>query len=33
MDFAVSANHKVKLKEIKKRDKYVNLAREQKKNL
>ena len=31
MDFAVSADHMVKLKESKKRDKYLDLARELKK--
>ena len=32
MKFAVPANHKVKLKENKKKDKYLDLARELKKN-
>ena len=31
MDFAVSSDHRIKLKEIKKRDKYLDLAREIKK--
>ena len=31
-DFAVPAKHRVKLKESEKRDKYINLARELKKN-
>ena len=31
MDFAVPANHKVKLKESEKKDKYLDLARELKK--
>ena len=31
MDFAVHADHRVKLKECKKRDKYIDLARELKK--
>ena len=31
MDFAIPADHRVKLKESKKRDKYLNLARELKK--
>ena len=31
MDFAVQADHKVKLKESQKRDKYLDLARELKK--
>ena len=31
MDFAVLANHRVKLKESKKNDKYLDLARELKK--
>ena len=31
MDFAVPADHRVKLKEIEKKDKYLNLARESKK--
>ena len=33
MDFAVSADHKVKLKENEKKDKYLDLARELKKLL
>ena len=31
VDFAVSTDHRVKLKEIEKRDKYMDLARECKK--
>ena len=31
MDFAVTADHKIKLKESKKMDKYLDLARELKK--
>ena len=31
VDFAVPADHRVKIKESKKRDKYLNLARELKK--
>ena len=31
VDFAVPANHRIKLKECKKKDKYLDLAREQKK--
>ena len=31
VDFAISANHKVKIKESEKREKYLNLARELKK--
>ena len=31
MDFAVAADHRVKVKECEKRDKYVDLARELKK--
>ena len=31
MDFAVPVDHRVKIKENKKRDKYLNLARELKK--
>ena len=31
VDFAVQADHRVKIKENKKRDKYLNLAREPKK--
>ena len=31
MDFAVPADHRIKLKESKKKDKYLNLARELKK--
>ena len=31
MDFAILADHKVKLKESEKRDKYLDLAREMKK--
>ena len=31
VDFAVSADHRIKLKECEKRDKYLNLARELKK--
>ena len=31
MDFAVSADHRVKLKESEKKDKYLDLARELKK--
>ena len=30
LDFAVPANHRIKLKECKKKDKYLDLAREQK---
>ena len=30
MDFAVPENHRVKLKEIEKRDKYLDLVREKK---
>ena len=33
VDFAVPADHRVKLKESEKRDKYLDLARELKKNL
>ena len=33
MDFAILVDHRIKLKECKKRDKYLDLAREQKKNL
>ena len=33
MDFAVSADHRVKLKESEKKNKYLNLARELKKKL
>ena len=33
VDFAISADHRVKLKESKKRDKYQDLAREVKKNM
>ena len=33
MDFAVPANHRVKLKECEKRDKYIDLAREMKKTV
>ena len=33
MNFAVPADHSVKLKEIKKRDKYLDLARELKKTM
>ena len=33
MDFAVPANHKVKLKESEKSDKYLDLVRELKKKL
>ena len=32
MDFAVPADHRIKLKEYEKKDKYLNLARELKKN-
>ena len=32
MDFAVPANHRIKLNECEKKDKYLNLARELKKN-
>ena len=32
VDFAVPADHRIKLKENEKRDKYIDLAREQKKN-
>ena len=31
MDFAVPANHRIKLKEIEKKDKYLDLVRELKK--
>ena len=31
MDFAIPADHRLKLKESKKRDKYIDLARELKK--
>ena len=33
VDFAVSADHRIKLKECEKRDKYLNLARELKKTM
>ena len=33
MDFAVPADHRVKLKESKKKDKYLDLARELKKTM
>ena len=33
MDFSVSADHRVKLKESEKKDKYLDLARELKKKL
>ena len=33
VDFAVPANHRIKLKECEKRDKYLDLARELKKKL
>ena len=33
MNFGVPADHRVKMKEIEKRDKYLNLARELKKQL
>ena len=33
VDFAVPADHKVRLKESEKRDKYLDLAREQKKTM
>ena len=32
VDFAVAADHRIKLKECEKKDKYLNLARELKKN-
>ena len=32
VDFAVSADHRIKLKECEKKDKYLDLARELKKN-
>ena len=33
MDFAISADHRIKLKESKKRDKYLDFARELKKTM
>ena len=33
VDFAVPADHRIKLKECKKRDKYLDLARELKKTM
>ena len=33
MDFAVPADHRLKLKESEKKDKYLDLARELKKNI
>ena len=33
VDFAVSADHRIKLKECEKRDKYIDLARELKKTM
>ena len=33
VDFAIPANHRIKLKECKKKDKYLDVARELKKNV
>ncbi len=33
MDFAVSADHRIKLKECEKKDKYLNFARDLKKTM
>ena len=33
VDFAIPADHRIKLKECEKRDKYLDLARELKKNM